>query len=205
MTDGMSAADLAAITNNEGFGNGSWFWIVVLFLFGFMGNGAWGNSNTATSTEVQNGFNTQNIMSRFDTISQNQTQNAYENANLINKAIYDNATLINNANVNNMQSIYNMTNAMNQGFNSVNSSLNDGFNSVNQNLCNISHQISDGVCAIKTQMLQDKYDDLLNSYNQSVAANTNAVQTQNILGALGRWVANPPYPYGYYYGTTATV
>lgn len=42
MTDGMSPADLAAVTgNNNGFGgdNGAW-WLIVLFIFAFCG---WGN------------------------------------------------------------------------------------------------------------------------------------------------------------------
>lgn len=46
MTSELSAADIAAVTNNGGgfgFGNneGGWFWIIVLFLFAF--NGGWGN------------------------------------------------------------------------------------------------------------------------------------------------------------------
>lgn len=47
MTSELSAADIAAVTNNNGggfgFGNGEggWFWIIVLFLFAF--NGGWGN------------------------------------------------------------------------------------------------------------------------------------------------------------------
>lgn len=47
MTSELSAADIAAVTNNNGsgfFGNnseGGWFWIVILFLFAFAGNG-WG-------------------------------------------------------------------------------------------------------------------------------------------------------------------
>lgn len=46
MTSDLSAADIAAVTRNDGgfgFGNGEggWFWIVILFLFAFAGNG-WG-------------------------------------------------------------------------------------------------------------------------------------------------------------------
>lgn len=44
-TDGMSPADLAAVTGNNngafGEGNGAW-WIIILFLFIFCG---WGNGN----------------------------------------------------------------------------------------------------------------------------------------------------------------
>lgn len=45
-TSGLSAADLALLNNNDGWGgNNSWFWILALFFlfFGFGGNG-WGNN-----------------------------------------------------------------------------------------------------------------------------------------------------------------
>ena len=207
-----SLADIAAVMNNDNFGNGSWFWIVVLFLFGF-GNGNWGGNQSATSTQVQNGFDTQNIMTRFDSLAQNQASNAMDNANLINQNRYDNAQLINQANINNLQAVANLNNTLDHGFDGIERSMaqntyditaamNAGFNGINQNLCGLSHQISDGVCAIKTQLLQDKYDALLNEYNLSTQANANAVQTQTILGQLGKWYANPPYA-GLYGTTTA--
>ena len=66
--EGYSLADLAAATgNNDGFGanNGAW-WIIILFLFCFMGggNGYFGNrcgygcnDTPATTNEVQSQFN----------------------------------------------------------------------------------------------------------------------------------------------------
>jgi len=47
LSSDMSAADIAAVTGNNGgfgFGNDGSFWIIILFLFAFMGNG-WGNGN----------------------------------------------------------------------------------------------------------------------------------------------------------------
>lgn len=46
----MSLSDIAAVTRNNtdgfGSGNGAW-WIIILFLFVFMGGGGlWGNRNT---------------------------------------------------------------------------------------------------------------------------------------------------------------
>lgn len=66
--DGYSLSDIAAATGNDGFGggNGAW-WIIILFLFCFMG---WGGNgfgsrggmpapakDTATTSDVQNQFN----------------------------------------------------------------------------------------------------------------------------------------------------
>ena len=59
-TNGYSLADVAAATGRNGmFGgnDGSW-WIIILFLFCFMGGGTWGgNGRAATANEVQNDFN----------------------------------------------------------------------------------------------------------------------------------------------------
>ena len=45
--DTMSLSDIAAVTRNndgDGWGNGGAWWIIILFLFVFMGGGLWGNS-----------------------------------------------------------------------------------------------------------------------------------------------------------------
>ena len=66
--DGLSAADIAAVTgNNGGFGNGfggdsgAW-WLLVLFLFAFNGN--WGNGGYGggVGSEVQRGFDQNAVM-----------------------------------------------------------------------------------------------------------------------------------------------
>lgn len=43
----MSLSDIAAVTrnDNDGWGNGGAWWIIILFLFVFMGGGFWGNRN----------------------------------------------------------------------------------------------------------------------------------------------------------------
>ena len=74
LSSDMSAADIAAVTganNGWGFGGDGSFWIIILFLFAFMGNG-WGNGNNGvngnngllpyayaqnTDSLIQSGFN----------------------------------------------------------------------------------------------------------------------------------------------------
>jgi hypothetical protein len=62
MDGNYSLSDLAAVTGDNAFGggNGAW-WIIILFLFVFMGgNGFYGNRNNencATTEDVQNQFN----------------------------------------------------------------------------------------------------------------------------------------------------
>lgn len=93
-TDTMSAADIAAITgNNNGWGNeGGAYWLLILFLFCFMGwgNGGWNNNNapngptpyqtaTATQSDVQRGFDQSAVISGINGISQN-VNNGFANA-----------------------------------------------------------------------------------------------------------------------------
>lgn len=65
----LTAADVAAVTDNRGYGYGdgynSWVWIILLFvLFG------WGNNrNGVTSTELQQGFDNQSVMRKLDGIN----------------------------------------------------------------------------------------------------------------------------------------
>lgn len=172
-----------------------------------------------------------NAMDNIKLIDRNAMDNAnlinanrLDNAVLIKDAQYTNLqntnTLTNVVN----QGFNNVGHQLCQGFNGVNYNMmdgfrgvdkaicqstyaqtqvmNDGFNAVNQNINNLSHQISDGVCAIKTQMLQDKYDNLRNEYNLSTMINANSAQTQNILNTIGNWYAKPPaYPYYPYFAT----
>ena len=73
-SEGLSAADIAAVTGNGGFGNdwggGSAWWLLVLFLFAFNGNwgNGWGNNGgnggaTYVVSDVQRGFDQSAIMS----------------------------------------------------------------------------------------------------------------------------------------------
>lgn len=65
---GLSAADVAAVTGNNGFGGweGGSFWIIILFLFAMMsGNGfGWGNGGYpgGVGNEVQRGFDQSAVM-----------------------------------------------------------------------------------------------------------------------------------------------
>ena len=77
---GLTAADVAAVMGNNGYGNGwggfggdgAW-WLLVLFLFAF-GNNGWGNGfgggngsvpylmNSTTNSDIQRGFDQQTVM-----------------------------------------------------------------------------------------------------------------------------------------------
>lgn len=76
--NGVSLADIAAVTgnnrNNDGmWGDGAW-WIVILLIFGWggFGNNGWGGNgagNGYTDAAIQRGFDNQAVVSKLDGIS----------------------------------------------------------------------------------------------------------------------------------------
>lgn len=73
-----SLSDIAAVTgnrNNDSFGDGNGWWILIILfaIFGGWGNGGWnnnaGDARPATQGDVQRGFDTQTVVSKLDGIS----------------------------------------------------------------------------------------------------------------------------------------
>jgi len=110
----MSPADIAAVTNNNG-NNGMWgdsfsWWIIILFLFAFVGNGSWGFGGgnnggavpymmaTNTNADVQRGFDQASVMGALGDL-----------------------------NVGQVNGFANVQQAMCSGFNGVNQAVNNGF------------------------------------------------------------------------------
>ena len=74
--DNYSLADIRAATgaDENGWGGGGAWWIIILFLFMFgMGGGGWGwgnrNNDALTRAEMQQGFDTQEITRKLDGIN----------------------------------------------------------------------------------------------------------------------------------------
>lgn len=72
-----SLADIAAVTDggrNDGWGDGNGWWVLIILfaLFGWGGNG-WGNRGgsaaAASTTDLQNGFDTQSILNKLNGIN----------------------------------------------------------------------------------------------------------------------------------------
>lgn len=86
LTDGMSVADIAAVTRNDGFGgfggDGAW-WLIVLFLFMFNGWGGYGyggGMNGGVGSEVQRGFDQSAIMGGLSGIQSSLTNGFVDTA-----------------------------------------------------------------------------------------------------------------------------
>ena len=119
-SNGVSLADIAAVTgnnrDNDGmWGNGAW-WIVILLIFGWggFGNNGWGNGNGMGSTAaaytdsaIQRGFDNQAVVSKLDGI----------------------------------------TNGLCDGFYAVNNSMLTGFNGINTNITQTGYGIQQAINA----------------------------------------------------------
>lgn len=86
--DNYSLSDIRAATDHEDeFGGGSWFWIVVLFLFMFGSNGGLfgGNNGALTRAEMTEGFNNQSVLNKLDGLSNGLCDGFYaQNTGMLN-------------------------------------------------------------------------------------------------------------------------
>ena len=102
----LNPADIAALTGNNGFGNG---WGGMIWLFAILalmggGFGGWGNNSNAqyaTSNEVQRGFDNQNAMANQREILSAVNAGTAQSVAATNQSFHDNLMA--------MQSLYNET------------------------------------------------------------------------------------------------
>ena len=140
MNDMMSPADFAAVSgrNNDGMfgGNGAW-WIIILFLFAFMGNG-WGNggrnSGAADNYVLASDFAT---VQRMISDATNTLERKLDNTqNGICDLGYAQAQLINGVQLGQMQQGYETRDAIN----------------------GVSRQLADCCCGVKQQIAETNYN-----------------------------------------------
>lgn len=82
-----SLADIAAVTdgnrNNDGWGNGNGWWVLIILfaIFGGWGNGAWGRNGTgeapASNGDLQRGFDTQSMLNKLNGINSGMCDGFY--------------------------------------------------------------------------------------------------------------------------------
>lgn len=147
------------------------FLIIAVLFGGFGGFGFGGRDGGYATTEyVQSVINNQSTQTGLRDILLSSANNNYETAQLI------------NAQTNSLQQL-NYANQIN---------VVQGFNALQQQIAQLGFQMENCCCSIKTQMLQDKYEELENKYRTAQNDLSNAAQSQYILNALGRFVTNPP-------------
>lgn len=89
----LSAADIAAVTRNDGYNNGGmfgndWAWIIILLLFGYGGRGfggfGGGSSPCATQADVRSAVDQQTLISKLDQQTYGLADSTYAINNSIN-------------------------------------------------------------------------------------------------------------------------
>lgn len=146
--------------------------LIIAVLFGGFGGFGFnrGGENVATVDYVQGAINNQSTQEGLRDVLLSSANNNYETAQLING----------------------QTNALQQQNYANQINVIQGFNAIQQAIAQLGYQMESCCCSIKTQMLQDKYEELENKYRTAQNDLSNAAQSQYILNALGRFVTNPP-------------
>ena len=157
-----------------------WLWVIVIVFLIFGGGLGFGpgrggpGPDVATKEFVQETVNNQALQQGQKEILLSSANNNYETAQRIN----DQTMVLQNQM---------FTHQLNEE---------SRFGELRSKLDQLGFQMESCCCSIKTQMLQDKYDALLEKYNSEKIDNSNEKQTNTILTTLlntmGKWVANAP-------------
>lgn len=176
---GLSAADVAAVTGNNGFGgfggDGAW-WLLVLFLFAFNGNGwggnggfgggynsiyPWMNQANITSEGFQNQMLNDNITSIRDGVNNLSTQLCNTGSDIQMALCNGFAGVEQGANARqmaNMQTAFATQTAMNQGFNGVQSQLAECCCENRLGIADLKYTVATENCADRTQSMMNTRD-----------------------------------------------
>ena len=197
-TEGYSLSDVAAVTgNNNAWGNdGSW-WIIILFLFCFMGWGGNGfNNNGISSEDMQNQFNFASLERQNNEIVANSRQVAYDLSNdiaqlglALNTAIRDQGASL-NENIRDSQaliqglgaSVENCCCTTNRNIDSVRYDAALNTRDIMKNDCDNTQKILDAIAG-------NRISDMQNQINQ--------LQLQNALCGVIRYPQSTTYTAGY--------
>ena len=174
--EGYSLADVAAATGNNGvFGNdgGAW-WIIILFLFCFMGNGnGWGNNGrAATANEVQNDFNFASL--------ERQNQGIIDN---IHQSAYDVTGAVKDGNAFTQSMMKDIAYDINGEIKDSSTFLGASIGNVKEAVLANGYEIGRGFASVNTNIDSIRYD---NAMNTKELLASNCAQTQKILDVLNK-------------------
>lgn len=160
--NGYSLADIAAATNNNGndnaWGNGSfsWIWVILIIaIFGWGGNGRWGNNGSDNSSLATFIPAFQGTTTRSDITESFAMNNLDSGIRSIQNGICDSTYALSNT----IQNGFANTNtAMLQGFNNANVTALQGFNGVQQGFQAASAQLAGCCCENKEAIANLNYN-----------------------------------------------
>lgn len=212
----LSAADIAAVTGvNSGWGNGSDFWIIILFLALFSGFGGWGNGFGGgyggggvpyMVNDVQRGFDQNAVMSGISSIQTslangfagNEISQCNQTANLtgqISALALNQATNACNTNANIADLKYvvateacNDRAAVSNAVQDVTNTINSGFQSIKDMISQQTLEAkNEEIANLRTQINLSTLAASQNAQTAQLVADNNA-QTQALINRIA------PYP-----------
>lgn len=166
-SNGVSLADIAAVTgnnrDNDGmWGNGAW-WIVILLIFGWggFGNNGWGGNGAGsgyTDAAIQRGFDNQAVISKLDGITNGLCDGFYA----VNNSML---TGFNGINTNIMQTGYGIQQAINadtianmQNTNALQAQLANCCCETREAIQNVNYNMATNTCALQNTMNSNTRD-----------------------------------------------
>lgn len=189
MTDGLTPADIAAINGNNGgmFGDGSW-WIIVLFLFTFMGWGGRGfggsgsgamdnyvlNSDFAT-LQRQIDSATQSLERKGDSLTNGLCDGFYTQAQLVNGV----TGAINTSGYETRNAITQAQIAQMQSANALQAQLADCCCGTKSAIAEVNYNLATQGCAIGNT-IQNSTRDIVDNANSNTRAILDALNAQAI-------------------------
>lgn len=188
---GLTGTDALALMNNRdgyGFGDGAWFWIIII-LFAFWGNNGWGNRNNGLETDIDTRFLERDI---FNT-NQNVSNTGCQTQRDILETKYDLGT----------QVLENRFNCSQNACNTQKEILQNRYDNALQTQ-NLSAQMAECCCNLRAEGLantqkiidliqQDKIDQLRDQVYTTNLALNNANLTNQIVNSIIPRPA-PAYP-----------
>lgn len=197
----LSAADVAAVTRGNsgfgGYGDGGFFWIIILFLFAIFGNNGWGGgfnnagcNNGNISYDVQRVVDNQSIQNGISTLAASQAQ-GFANAEVSRCNMQTNV----------LQTLSQNQAANAAAFAGVNTGIADlkytvaTENCADRNLlqettrdvmenCNNNYQkLMDKMCQLELDGIKQNYEAQLRQKDQTIAQQQSDLQTARFLAS----------------------
>lgn len=193
---------------NRGYdydGSNNWWWIIIIFAL--LGWGNRGDQGCVTPTQMQNGFDTTQIMGKLDGIQQSVTAGLCD-------GFYA-------QNTNTLNGFAAAQNTMAQGFAGLNTAIIENRYAVGGQIADLGFAVKDCCCTTNRNIDSLRYDAAINTntivsalhdegektramikdqevnalrdeLNQARGVISNTVQTNSILERLGTYYTNPP-------------
>ena len=195
----FSLSDLKAVMGGDGGilggGGGTLLIVIILFLFMLRGGNVLGGGSAAPYIPVPVSSSSGDSVTQSDLNAALAAQtNAFNQQQILLSSAnnnYEVAKLISDQNM--AMVVQNNTNQINviQGFNALATQISNQTNALGNKLDALGFAMEQCCCSVKTLIKDNQISDLTNQLNNANNIAVNAAQTQALLGAMGKWIANP--------------